>query len=360
MVSQVTYIWMDGAKPTQKLRCKVRIIPHQHGNMSLSDFPEWGFDGSSTYQATGKDSDLILKPVRFVKDPILRNDNYLLLCEVMNPDGTPHSTNSRAQLRHVMENGGSGHEPWIGFEQEYTLFDGTKPLGWPERGYPAPQGPFYCGVGADEVFGRDLAEKHAQACIDAGIMIFGTNAEVMPGQWEFQIGYRGIKNESADPLTVCDHLWLARWLLYRLGEDCEITATLDPKPVKGDWNGAGKHTNFSTKAMRIPKTGIKAIEEAIERLSKRHKQHIEVYGHGLEERLTGKHETAHITSFTYGVADRGASVRIPQSVALNGCGYLEDRRPGANADPYQVATKLIETICDIEVVPARHEVSPTT
>jgi len=350
MLSQVTYIWMDGAKPTQKLRSKMRVIKHPKGEITLADFPDWGFDGSSTYQATGNDSDLVLKPVRFVNDPILGEGNYLLLCEVMNPDGaTPHETNTRAHLCKVMANGGAEHEPWIGFEQEYTLFRGSTPLGWPERGYPAPQGPFYCGIGSDEVFGRALAEEHTQACMEANIMLFGTNAEVMPGQWEFQIGYRAIDNESPDPLTVADHLWLARWLLYRLGEDFGITATLHPKPVQGDWNGAGKHTNFSTKAMRDPSGGMATIEQAIERLSKRHKDHIAVYGHGLEERLTGKHETAPISQFTYGIGNRGASIRIPRSVAAHGYGYLEDRRPGANADPYQVAAVLVETICGINL-----------
>lgn len=349
MLSQVTYIWMDGAKPTQKLRSKVRVIEHPERNITLTDFPEWGFDGSSTYQATGNDSDLILKPTRFVNDPILGEGNYLLLCEVMNSDGTSHATNTRARLRQVMANGGTEHEPWIGFEQEYTLFRGSTPLGWPDRGCPAAQGPFYCGIGADEAFGRNLAEKHAQACISAGVMIFGTNAEVMPGQWEFQVGYRGIGNESPDPLTVADHLWLARWLLYRLGEEFGITATLHPKPVQGDWNGAGKHTNFSTKDMRDPSRGMTAIEQAIKRLSKYHKEHIAVYGHGLEERLTGKHETAPITQFSHGIGDRNASVRIPRVVAERGYGYIEDRRPGANADPYQVAAILVETICGIDL-----------
>lgn len=350
MLSQVTYIWMDGAEPTQKLRCKMKILKHPAREITLADFPDWGFDGSSTYQAKGNDSDLILKPANFVTDPILGEGNYLLLCEVMNPDGkTPHRTNTRARLRELMAKGGDLHEPWFGFEQEYTLFNGLQPLGWPERGYPAPQGPFYCGVGADEVFGRELVEEHAQACVDAGLLIFGTNAEVMPGQWEFQIGYRGIAGEEPDPLTVCDHLWIARWLLYRLGEEYGITAHLHPKPVKGDWNGAGKHTNFSTKLMRDPKTGMAAITDAIDRLSKRHKEHIAVYGHGLEERLTGKHETAHISNFSSGVGNRGASIRIPRQVALDGCGYLEDRRPGANADPYQVAAILLETICGIEL-----------
>ncbi|MCX7126292.1 MAG: glutamine synthetase beta-grasp domain-containing protein [Gammaproteobacteria bacterium] len=344
MLSQATYIWLDGTEPTQTLRCKMRILEHSKGEMVISDFPEWGFDGSSTNQASGHDSDLILQPVFFTRDPLLDEGNYLVLCEVMNPDGTPHITNKRAKLRKLMGEVAK-QEPWFGFEQEYTLFRGTQPLGWPDRGYPAPQGPFYCGVGADEVFGREMVEEHTQACIDANLMIFGTNAEVMPGQWEFQIGYRGISTESADPLTVSDHLWVARWLLYRIGEHFDISAKLHPKPMKGDWNGAGKHTNFSTKATRDPKTGMNAINEAIEALKANHAAHISVYGHGIEERLTGRHETASYQQFSSGVGHRGASIRIPRGVANQGYGYLEDRRPCANANPYEVAAMLIETIC---------------
>ena len=347
MISQLTYIWIDGAKPTQKLRAKTRVIKHPEGDLVLNDIPEWGFDGSSTYQAEGFDSDLILKPVCFVHDPILGAGNYLVLCEVFNADGTAHNSNHRATLRNLMENGGAKHDPWIGFEQEYTLFQGSTPLGWPDRGYPAPQGPFYCGVGADEVFGRELVEEHTELCIEAGLMIFGINAEVMPGQWEFQVGYRDIVGESADPITVSDHLWLARWLLYRLGEDYDISATLEPKPVKGDWNGAGKHTNFSTIATRDPKGGMQAIEKAAKSLQTMHTQHIRLYGHGLEDRLTGEHETAHISQFTFGVANRGCSIRIPRAVANQGYGYFEDRRPGANADPYQVSAALVSCVCEV-------------
>jgi glutamine synthetase len=280
---------------------------------------------------------------------MLGEGNYLALCEVLNPDQTPHISNKRRRLVELMEQSGHAYEPWMGFEQEYTLFKGQQPLGWPDRGYPAPQGPFYCGVGADEVFGRHLVEEHAQACLDAGLMLYGTNAEVMPGQWEFQIGYRGIDSESADPITVCDHLWLARWLLYRLGEEYDITAKLHPKPIKGDWNGAGNHTNFSTREMRDPKTGMAAINKAIDLLEKNHQKHIAVYGHELELRLTGKHETAPISQFIAGVGHRGASVRIPRPVANKGYGYLEDRRPGANANPYEVAAALVETICGMTV-----------
>ena len=349
MLGLCEYIWMDGVTPTRKLRSKARTIkPNKSKDISLKDFPDWGYDGSSTYQAKGNHSDLILKPVNFVKDPIRGEGSFLVMCEVFNSDGTPHPTNTRAKLRRVLDAGASKEEPLFGVEQEYTLFEDRTPLGWPDKGYPAPQGPFYCGVGADEVFGRTLVEEHARVCLNAGLMIFGINAEVMPGQWEFQIGYRGFEGESADPLNVGDHTWIARWLLYRLGEDFGITVTLDPKPVKGDWNGAGQHTNFSTKSLRDPKTGKNAIEKYVQLLSKKHKEHTEVYGHGLSKRLTGLHETCHIDDFRHGVSDRGASIRIPLHVSKKGYGYLEDRRPGANADPYEVASRILKTICEIK------------
>lgn len=342
----VEYIWMDGAVPTQKLRSKAKVVNIEEP-VTLETFPEWGYDGSSTYQSTGHSSDLVLKPVNFVKDPI-RTGSFLVMCEVFDSNGKPHASNTRAELRRVLEAGAAKEDPWIGFEQEYTLFKGSTPLGWPDGGYPAPQGPFYCGVGADEVFGRELVEKHAELCLKAGIMLYGINAEVMPGQWEYQVGYRGNSGEKADPLTISDHNWLARWLLYRAGEEFRVTATLDPKPMRGDWNGAGQHTNFSTRSMRDPKTGMDAVKKAIDALEKNHNLHIPLYGDRLSERLTGRHETCHISQFRAGVSDRGASIRIPLHVHRTGYGYLEDRRPGANADPYVVATRILKTICNID------------
>lgn len=346
MIGLAEYIWLDGTSPTQELRSKSKVIEYGK-EVTLDAFTEWGFDGSSTNQAEGGNSDCILNPVSFVKDPIRGEGNYLVMCEVMNVDGTPHSTNSRAKLQKILEAGGASHDPWVGFEQEYTLFEGTHPLEWPAEGYPGPQGPYYCGVGASRVSGRALVEDHTKACIDAGIMIYGINAEVMPAQWEFQIGYRGIKSESADPLTVSDHLWMARWLLARIGENYGINASLSPKPIKGDWNGAGKHTNFSTKETRDPKLGKNAIADAITKLEGKHSDHIRLYGAGLEERLTGLHETCHITEFRAGTSDRGASIRIPAGVAEKGYGYIEDRRPAANADPYVVSARLVATVCGI-------------
>lgn len=348
MISMAEYIWIDGAKPTQKVRSKTKIVHCTDlEDVTLDQFPDWSFDGSSTYQAKGHSSDLVLKPVLFVNDPIRGLGNFLVMCEVMNPDGTPHESNTRAKLREVLDAGAAKEEPWFGFEQEYTLFRGRTPLGWPEDGYPAPQGPFYCGVGSDEVFGRQLVEEHLELCLEAGLMVYGINAEVMPGQWEYQIGYRGIDTESADALTTSDHSWIARWLLYRVGEEFGVNATLHPKPVRGDWNGAGQHTNFSTKALRSPDTGRKTVETYIEKLKQKHSDHIKVYGDGLSERLTGHHETCRIDEFRAGPSDRGASIRIPLQLQKLGYGYLEDRRPGANADPYVVAARILKTICDL-------------
>lgn len=345
MLIQATYIWMDGAIPTQKLRCKMRVIHlDETQSVSLDLFPDWGFDGSSTNQAVGNNSDLVLKPVSIIENPLSDNQDYLVLCEVYNTNGKPHKSNTRAKLRQALENAGNKEDFWLGFEQEYTFFEGDRPLGWPSHGFPAPQGPFYCGVGADEVFGRDIVEEHTLACIDAGLMIFGTNAEVMPGQWEFQIGYRGIDTETANPLTVADHVWFARWLLYRIAEEYKVTVKLHPKPMPGNWNGAGQHTNVSTASMRDPKTGRKAMAKAIEALRKTHLEHIKEYGALLETRLTGLHETAPIDQFSSGVSDRGTSIRIPPTVEKNGYGYIEDRRPGSNADPYRIATCLVRTI----------------
>ncbi|HUP44616.1 MAG TPA: glutamine synthetase GlnII [Thermoanaerobaculia bacterium] len=328
------YIWIDGQKPTAKLRSKTKILDHPV--KTLADVPEWGYDGSSTFQASGHFSDLLLRPVKSVPDPLHRENDILVLCEVLNPDQSVHWSNTRAHLRQVAEKY-KAHDPWFGIEQEYTLFEGNKPLGWPDRGFPAPQGGYYCGVGVDEVFGREVVEAHADACVRAGLHIVGTNAEVMPAQWEFQIGPVG-------PLDMGDELWLARWLLYRIGEEFGVSATLYPKPVKGDWNGAGAHTNFSTKAMRED-GGLKVIEAAMKKLEKRHDDHIKVYGAHNEERLTGQHETAPIHSFRYGVSDRGASVRIPMLTQEHGKGYFEDRRPAANMDPYEVCAVLVETVC---------------
>lgn len=330
MAYQAEYIWIDGTEPTPLLRSKTKILAD--GKQP----PVWGFDGSSTNQATGESSDCELQPKFICPDPIRGRDNVLVMCDVhLAANDKPHPTNTRVGAEKAAKKYAK-HEMIFGIEQEYTLLklDGT-PYGFPNGGFPAPQGPYYCGVGAGRVVARELIEEHTQACLDAGLLIEGTNAEVMPGQWEFQIG-------AADALTVSDHLYVARWLLHRIAEDFDIVVSFDAKPQKGDWNGAGAHTNFSTKAMRESYT---AIEAACKALSKKVDLHVSNYGHDIESRLTGAHETAPYNKFSYGVSNRGASIRIPWQVARDQKGYAEDRRPNANCDPYTVTRLLLETVC---------------
>ena len=342
----VEYIWIDGTEPTRTLRSKTKVLPNLEMNNgdipTAADLPNWGFDGSSTAQATGETSDCVLKPVCVVADPVRggkEGGNYLALCEVFMADRvTPHPSNTRALVRGFLSEVFAYDDAWFGFEQEYTLFAGSSPLGFgPDRRCPPPQGPYYCGVGADEVYGREMVEEHMKACYDAGLKLSGINAEVMPGQWEFQIG-------PGNALEASDHLWIARWLLYRIGEEYNITATLDAKPIPGDWNGAGMHSNFSTASMR-QEGGMEHIEAWCKAAgdAERIQAHLAAYGDGIEARLTGKHETCSYLQFAWGVSDRTASIRIPLDTATSGYGYLEDRRPNANACPYEVAMQMLRT-----------------
>jgi glutamine synthetase len=328
VVYKAEYLWLDGTTPSAQIRSKTKVIADGEAP------PIWGFDGSSTQQAAGATSDVVLNPVHTVPDPIRGGNNVIVMNETLLPDMSPHPTNSRAACAAAAEKF-SNFDTWFGIEQEYTFFQGRDPLGWPEEGFPAPQGDYYCAVGSDVIFGRDIVEEHMDACIAAGLTIAGINAEVMPGQWEYQIGPVGTPQ-------VADELWIGRWLLSRIAENYGVTVSLDAKPVKGDWNGAGCHTNVSTKDMR---ENYAACVAAAEALGTNVSEHIANYGAGIEERLTGQHETASYKDFSYGVSDRGASVRIPWQVARDQKGYIEDRRPNANMDPYVVTRLVIDTIC---------------
>ncbi|KAL0280500.1 UNVERIFIED_CONTAM: hypothetical protein PYX00_001770 [Menopon gallinae] len=332
---QVTYVWIDGTGENVRSKDRtVNFIP-----TSPSQLPIWNYDGSSTYQADGSNSDIFLQPVALFNDPFRRGNNKIVLCDTYKYNKKPTNSNKRVSCLEAMELVGDA-APWFGIEQEYTLLDmDGRPFGWPKCGFPGPQGPYYCGVGASKVYGRDIVEAHYRACLYAGIKIAGTNAEVMPSQWEFQVG-------PTEGIHAGDELWMARYLLHRVAEEFGVVVTLDPKPMEGDWNGAGAHTNFSTKAMRA-ENGIIEIEKAIDKLSKAHLRHIQAYdprgGKDNERRLTGRHETSSIHDFSAGVANRGASVRIPRGVAEDKKGYLEDRRPSSNCDPYSVIEALVRT-----------------
>src|SRR6266436_2310402 len=328
---KLEYIWLDGYTPTPNLRGKTQIKEFA-SFPSLEQLPLWGFDGSSTMQAEGRSSDCVLKPVRVFPDAA-RTNGALVMCEVMMPDGvTPHATNKRAT---ILDDSGA----WFGFEQEYFMYKDGRPLGFPTAGYPSPQGPYYTGVGYSNVgaAAREIVEKHLELCLAAGINHEGINAEVAKGQWEFQIFAKGSAKAA-------DDMWTARYLMMRLCEKYEVDVVLHCKPIKGDWNGSGMHTNFSTKYIR-EEGGMEYFEALMKAFSDNVAEHIAVYGPDNHLRLTGLHETQAIDKFSYGLSDRGASVRMPIHFIKNGYkGYLEDRRPNSEGDPYQIVSRILKTI----------------
>ena len=353
MLIKLEYVWLDGYTPESNLRSKTKIWdwdpqkeakfnPLRDNGPCPEELPLWSYDGSSTKQADGSFSDCLLKPVRVLADP-QRKQAFLVMCEVLNPDGTPHKSNTRHQVPTNENIKNEDKNMWFGFEQEYTLVKDGKPLGFPKDGYPAPQGLYYCSVGVNNVNGRKIAEEHLDVCLSAGLHITGINAEVLLGQWEYQLFGRGAKRAS-------DDLWLSRYLLQRICEKFDVHVEFHPKPVEGSWNGSGLHTNFSNTYMR--ETGGEEYFRGIcEKLKVRHKEFIKNYGSSNELRLTGDFETANITEFSYGISDRGASIRIPIGVINDGWkGYLEDRRPASNADPYKITKLLTETIVSMDKV----------
>ncbi len=331
---KLEYLWLDGYTPIASLRSKTKIVDGDPAKLSLEDLPVWGFDGSSTQQAEGKSSDCLLKPVALFKDAT-RKGGFLVMSEVLLPNGEPHPTNSRAT---ILDDPGA----WFGFEQEYFFYKDGRPLGFPAAGYPAPQGPYYTGVGYKNVgdIARTIVEEHIDLCLEAGINIEGINSEVAKGQWEFQIFGKGSKSAA-------DQMWVARYIMARACEKYCIDVEWHCKPIKGDWNGSGMHANFSTKHMR--ETGGKGyFDKLMDAFNKHRDEHIAVYGPDNHLRLTGLHETQSIDKFRWGVADRGASVRVPHSFVNSGYkGYLEDRRPNSAADPYLVASRILKTVSTV-------------
>ena len=316
------YIWLDGYQPEPSIRSKIKATDE-------SKPPDWAFDGSSTQQAEGGSSDCLLLPVQTYDNPTA--SDYLVMCQVLSADETTHPSNFRAAAAEVLTD-----EWWFGFEQEFFFTNKDRsPLGW-EDGEPRPQGDYYCGVGADNVAGREISEIHLQACLDAGITLSGTNAEVALGQWEYQCFGKGIK--------AADDLWVSRYLLYKIAEEFGVGVNIHPKPKTGDWNGSGMHTNFSNEEMRT-RGSEELFSSMCDKLGEVHAEGIAAYGSDNDMRLTGLHETQSIDQFSYAVSDRGASIRIPvYTVQHNWNGYLEDRRPASNADPYKILAHIVGTL----------------
>lgn len=358
------YIWLDGSEP-QKLRSKTKVINLGESNFivpshlsEIKKYPNWSFDGSSTDQAEsgeGKNTDCVLKPVFQCDDPFRGEPHKLVFCGVYEPDGeTPHKTNNRSKLYSQIKKLGLSEtlddgfkmedSPWFGWEQEYTLMtkpdfqkgDGL-PLGFRPNSEPRKQGDYYCGIGSDNVIGRKIVEEHLEKCVEVGLDVSGINAEVLLGQWEYQIG-------PVTALNGSDQLWMSRYILERVAENHGIIVSYHPKPVKSNkWNGSGCHVNFSDKEMR-DEGGITKILQVMKTLEKNHKEHIEVYGLDNDQRSTGELETSDINKFTYGYSTRDTSVRIPLSTKIDGKGYFEDRRPASNCDPYQVSLRMLKTV----------------
>jgi glutamine synthetase len=332
---KLEYIWLDGYEPVANLRSKTKIVEGDVDSFSLEDCPMWGFDGSSTQQADGSDSDCMLKPVAIFPDGA-RHNGFLVMSEVMLPNGDPHPSNARATIA-------DDADFWVGLEQEYFMYQDGKPLGWPNAGYPNPQGEYYTGVGFKNVgdIARQIVEEHLDLCIEAGINHEGINAEVAKGQWEFQIFGKGSKNAA-------DQVHVARYILLRLAEQYGVDINFHCKPFTGDWNGSGMHCNFSSDYMRT-KGGKDYFEKLMDKFEEYKDEHIAAYGPDNHMRLTGLHETQSIDKFSWGIADRGASIRVPHSFANDGYkGYLEDRRPNSQGDPYKIVSRVLKTVQEVE------------
>jgi glutamine synthetase len=341
MKVKLEYVWIDGYKPEPNLRSKVKIVDYESIKdvVQVGKLPVWNFDGSSTNQADTGNSDRLLNPVRIYTryDFPLKNSTVYVLCEVLNPDGTPHDTNKRAKLNEEQE------DLWFGFEQEYFIreeINGTI-LGH-KRNILKGQGEYYCGVGHN-VVGRDFVEEHLDICLEYGINITGTNAEVALGQWEYQVFSKG-------KLKGGDDLWMSRYFLYKISEKYGYHIDIHPKPLThGEWNGSGLHTNFSDDRMRN-EGGYELFKSIFNSFGSRHEDHIKAYGSNNNLRLTGEYETQSIDKFSWGVSDRGASIRVPQETAKEWKGYVEDRRPGSNADPYKIIKEIVTSLKTAEQI----------
>jgi glutamine synthetase len=336
------YIWLDGK---QNIRTKLRVTKE-------TEFEQWNADGSSTFQASIDSSEILLTPVKTVKiDPKYFNiskvygDNtiYIVLCEVHNKDNKPHPTNSRNPAKPIFDKF-SEQEIMFGLEQEYFIVDSKTNLPNAKNFELLNEGKInqhdmdihYCYVGITETVGRKISEHHMYACIDCGLDISGTNGEVAPCQWEFQIG-------PVIGIDASDQLIIARFLLMKIAEiyDCKID--FNSKPFGPTISGSGCHINISTKNMR-EENGFDHIIDGINKLEKVADRSIEIYGEDNKSRLSGACETASWRDFSYSIGGRDTSIRIGYETAKNKKGYFEDRRPGGNTDFYASTSHILETL----------------
>ena len=325
------YIWIDGYN---NVRSKVRVYNTYEPINNINAFPKWNYDGSSTNQSTTEHSEIILNPVRYYKCPFRKNNNALLvLCDTYYPNNIPLFNNHRINAVKIFDKY-EDHDAWYGLEQEYFVIDNetTKPVKYDVK---TPHNKYYCSVGNNAFKVRNLMENHMHYCLNIGIKISGYNHEVAPGQCEFQIG-------PEEGLKICDDLWIARFVLQKLGEYYNVKINYHPKPIKENCNGSGCHTNFSTINTR-KEGGYDYIVLCMNKLEKKHNEHINNYGAFNDLRLSGTHETSSIDKFSWSIGGRDVSIRVGNDTYNNKCGYFEDRRPASNMNPYLVCPLILQT-----------------
>lgn len=329
-IQVLEYIWIGGKG---EIRSKTKVLTN-YEICNVDNFPEWNYDGSSTWQAdSNKNTEVILKPCAIFKDPLrnIKNANcFLILCDTYDEFDNPLKSNTRFLAKEIFDKNLLEY-PWFGLEQEYYIItDSTT-----NSNKNAIEGYHYCGF-TNISTERKIVEEHLDACINAGLTISGINAEVVEGQWEYQIG-PCVGIDSGDQIII------SRYLLSKIAEKYNSIIDYQPKPYSNK-NGSGCHNNFSTEKTRN-KNGIEYIYKYMSKLEKKHKQHLAVYGEENEKRLTGIHETSSYEQFSWGVGTRNTSVRIPNQVVKDGHGYFEDRRPASNIDPYLTTSMLFNTCC---------------
>lgn len=331
----VDYVWVDGTGENVRSKARtIEFIPDNH-----KEVPVWGSDGKASMLPVPKESDVLLVPVAIYNDPFRRGNNKLVLCDTYEYDGKALPTNHRKSFCDALNKVCDQEIMW-GLEQQYMVMDmDERPFGWPVMlGEPRKHMGYYCSVGGNKVYGREIAESHYRACLYAGVQIASIHPDAIPGQWEFQIGVSpGIKGP--------DDLWMARYILGRISEEYGTHICYHPKRYE-NLSGSSCHVNFSTKATRKD-NGLSTLQEYMQKLSKRHDEHLKKYdpygGEQNKRRLTGKDGASAADTFSSGVGDKNLSVRITKESETKKKGYVEDRRPAANGDPYAVCDMIVRT-----------------
>ncbi len=315
------YVWLDY---NNNFRSKIRVMDEDNN-------AEWNFDGSSTNQATTDSSEVILKVVASYNHPFINGKLYL--CATYDINNNPLSNNYYDKAKEIFITKGLKLElePWFGLEQEYFICDSQNNIIINNN-----SNIYYCSPINQDQDEVKIVNEHLEACINAGIKISGTNAEVVQHQWEFQIG-------PVEGLDAGNQLMMARYLLNIIAAKYNKYINYHPKPIS-DVNGSGCHINFSTNAMRN-ENGLDFIKDAIEKLKENHVYHMKNYGIHNDKRMTGKYETADYNIFTWGIGSRNTSVRIGNDTYKNKKGYFEDRRPASNINPYLATSIIFETCC---------------